>query len=203
MRLILVLLVVALYGCAELQPISDAERKKITSVAISDAVSKPPAMSYLGPGGSAGLMFGAIGGAIAASSIEESRKSFQQFVDRNGISIEKIVLEEVGAAVRRSGKFPVAGRPDPAAAVFNIAIFQYGFSIPHGFSSMLVPILGIRCELKDASGKLQWSASERVLPLGNPVEGSDPETIRNDPKAMEAAWRAAARHIAAAIVAAY
>jgi hypothetical protein len=68
---------------------------------------------------------------------------------------------------------------------------------------MLVPVLYIRCELKDADGKLVWSASERVLPLGNPVEPLSPEAVRSDPKAMEAAWRGAARHIAAEIAKSY
>jgi hypothetical protein len=193
----------ALAGCASVQPISDTDRKAVVAVAIAPQVAKPPAMYYLGPGGAAGLMFGAIGGAMAAGSIEESRKSFQQFVDRNGISIEGIVLDEVSAAVKRSRKFPLVDAPQPGAATLLVSIYQYGFSIPNGFSSKLVPILALRCELKDAAGKLVWSADDRLLTLGNPVEPSEPDAIRNDPRAMEASWRAAARHLAAAIVARY
>jgi len=150
-----------------------------------------------------GLAFGAIGGALSAGSIEESRKSFQQYVDKNGISVEKIVFEEVSAAIRKSGKFPLVAAPQPGGTVLVIAIVQYGFSIPHGFSSELVPVLGVRCELKDAAGKLLWSAQEHTRPLGNPVQSSTPDAIRNDPKAMEASWRAAARHIAATLAAGY
>jgi len=192
--------VVLVAGCASTQSISDASRKQISSVTIDPRVSKPPALFYLGPGGATGLMFGAIGGAVAAPSIEESRKAFQAYVDRNGISIEKVVLEEVSAAIRQSGKFLLVAQPQPGGATIVVTIFQYGFSIPNGFSSKLVPIVGVRCEIKDTAGKVLWSAQERTHPLGNPVEPAEPEAILNDPKAMEAAWRAAAKYVASAIV---
>lgn len=196
-----ILLLVA--GCASVQPISDADRKAVTAVFIGREVAKPPAIYYLGPGGAAGLMFGAIGGALSASSIEESRKSFQAYAERNGISIEKIVYEEVAAAAKASGKLPLVDAPRAGASTLIVSVYQYGFSIPNGFSSKLVPILALRCELKDAAGKLVWSADDRLLTLGNPVEPAEPEAIRNDPKAMEASWRAAAKHLAASIVAQY
>lgn len=203
MRLGWMLLLVWLSGCASVQPISDADRKAVAAVFIGREVAKPPAIYYLGPGGATGLLFGAIGGALSASSIEESRKSFQAYAERNAIAIEKIVYEEISAAAKASGKFPLVDSPRPGAATLVVTVFQYGFSIPNGFSSKLVPILGLRCELKDAAGKLVWSADDRLLTLGNPVEPAEPESIRNDPKAMEASWRAAAKHLAAAIVAQY
>ena len=203
MRLVLVFLIAVLSGCASVQPISDADRKKVTSVTINPNVTKAPDMYYLGPGGTAGLMFGIVGAIIAAPMLEQSRKSFQEYTEKNNISIERIVLEEVEGALRRAGKMPFAARPEPGAAVLHVAIPQWGFSVPHGFSGMLVPIMYIRCELKDAAGNVLWSSSERLLPLGNPVEPLSPETVRGDPKAMEAAWRGAARHIAAEIAKTY
>ena len=203
MRFVVVLLLAVLAGCAQVQPISDANRKKITSVAIHPEVAKPPTIFYLGPGGSAGLMFGALGGALAAGSIEDSRKSFQAYVDKHGISIEKIVREEVEAAARKSGRMPLVDKAAPESSSLIVTIQQYGFSIPNGFSSRLVPILYIRCELKDSGGVLVWSASDRTMPLGNPVEAVEPEKIQNDPAAMEGAWRAAARHLAAELMKGY
>ena len=198
-RTFALLALLALGGCASVQPISDADRKAITSVTINPSVTKAPDIYYFGPGMTAGLMFGAVGAIIAAPAMERSRKSFQEYTDKHGISLERIVLEEVEGALRRAGRMPLAAQPGPGAAVLHVAIPQWGFSVPHGFSGMLVPVLQIRCELKDAQGKLVWSSSERVLPLGNPVEPLSPDAVRNDPKAMEAAWRGAARHIAAEI----
>jgi hypothetical protein len=199
-QIFLVSLAILVAGCAATQTVSDPNRKQVSSVTISGSVAKPPSMFYLGPGGASGLMFGAIGGALAAQSIEDSRKTFQEHVDKNGISIEKIVLEEVSTAIRQSGKFRLADSPQNGGAVISVSIFQYGFSIPNGFSSRLVPIVGVRCEMKDASGRVLWSSQERTHPLGNPVEPIDPEVIRNDPKVLESSWRAAAKYVAAAIV---
>jgi hypothetical protein len=203
MRLVFVVIISLLAGCAELQPISDANRKKVSSVGIHPQVAKPPQMYYLGPSGAGFLFFGAIGGALGAGTIEESRKSFQSYVEKNGISIEKIAATEVEAAFRRAGKLPLTDKPGPDSAVLIVSIQQYGFSIPNGFSSLLVPILHLRCEVKDAGGNLLWTANDRLLTLGNPVEGLPPEKIQNDPVAMEGAWRAAARHLAASIAKSY
>jgi hypothetical protein len=52
----------------------------------------------------------------------------------------------------------------------------------------------------DAGGKTVWSAADRLLTLGNPVEGRPGEALRNDAKAIEGAFRAAARHVSASIV---
>jgi len=203
MRFAFVFIVSLLAGCAQVQPISDANRKKITSVALHPDVSKPPNIYYLGPSGAGFLFFGAIGGALGAGTIEESRKSFQSYAEKNGISIEKIVREEVEAAARKSGRIPLVDKAGADSAMLIASVQQYGFSIPNGFSSKLVPILYLRCELKDATGNLVWSASDRLLTLGNPVEAVEPEKIQNDPAAMESAWRAAARHLAAEIFKGY
>ena len=200
-RLAIAFFALLLVGCVAVQPISDAERRKVSSVVINEQLSKVPTIYYLG--GMGGLMFGAVGAAAGAQSMEDSRKSFQAFVEKSGISIDRIVLEEMTAAIQRSGKFPLAARPEPGGAAIDIFIAQYGFSIPHGFSSKLVPIVSIRCEMKDAAGKVIWSARDFTTTLGNPVEAVEPEAIRNDPKVMEAAWRAAAKHLAAAIVSGY
>ena len=202
-RTFLLLALLMLGGCASVQPISDADRKAVTSVAISPSVTKAPDMYYLGPGMTAGLMFGAVGALVAAPAMERSRKAFEEYTAKHGISLERIVLEEVEGALRRAGKMPLGAQSGPGAAVLHVAVPQWGFSVPHGFSGMLVPILYIRCELKDAQGKLLWSSSERVLPLGNPVEALTPEAVRSDPKAMADAWRGAARHIAAEIAKTY
>ena len=201
--LILLALSAVAPGCATTQLVSDPARNRISVVTINDAVTKPPAIYYLGPGGAVGLMFGAIGGALAAPGIEKDRMTFQQFVEKTGVSIENIARQEIEAAIRQSGKLAVADKPQPGAGTVRISVFQYGFSIPHGFSSMLVPILGIQCEVADASGKVLWSARDRLLTLGNPVEPVTPEAIRDDPKVMEKSWRAAARHIAASLVKEY
>ena len=85
-------------------------------------------------------------------------------------------------------------------ATLNISIPLYGFSIPNGFSSKLVPIVDIRCTLVDADGKVIWRSSGATHPLGNPADGETLSDFRSDPKLMEASWRTAARAVMAGIV---
>jgi hypothetical protein len=185
-----------LSGCGTTSLVSDPARKSISAVAISGNVAKPKQMFYLGPGDGGGLMFGAIGGALAAGPIERSRVAFQGFIEEKGISIEKIVREEVEAAVQRSGKLAVG----PGGGTLSISIIQYGFGVPHLASSYVVPIVGFKCDIVDAGGKIVWSTSERLSTLGNPVEAVRPEAMRDDPALIERSWRTAARHLATNII---
>jgi hypothetical protein len=188
-----------LAGCGTTSLVSDPARNQIKSVSIG-LVSKPPAMFYLGPGDGAGLMFGAIGGALASGPIERSRLSFQGFIEKNNISIERLAQQEVEASIRASGKLAIQPPDKAGQGQVSIKIIQYGFGVPHLLSAYVVPVIGIQCDVTDASGKMVWSASERILTLGNPVEEIKPEQMRDDPKLIEAKWRAALKYLADNII---
>jgi len=200
----LAFLCTVLVGCATStnQAISNSDKVKVTSVNLNEQVPYPSEMYYLGPGGSTGLMFGAIGGLLAAPGIEKERQTAQARTS-GGISIDRIVYEETLAQLRASGKFPLSERPIGGGATMQVSVTQYGFSIPNGFSSRLVPILRIQLELRDAAGHLLWADSRRTLTLGNPVESVDAEEIMRNPLAREAAWRQAAKALARALVESY
>ena len=190
-----------LVGCVTApQKMSEADRRAVTQVAVSPDVAKPPDIYYLGPGGGAGLAFGAIGAIVSEPGRADARASMRTFVEQNGVSIERIVLEEFTTALKASGKVPIADQPGRGAATINIVIRQYGLSIPNGFSSNLVPILYLECTMVDPAGKPVWSASDRLLTLGNPVEARPGEALRNDARAIEAVWREAAKHLSTMIL---
>lgn len=188
-------------GCVSApQRLADADRRAIRAVRLDPVIAKPAEIYYLGPGGGAGLMFGALGALATESGRQDARTSLRAFLDKYDVSIERIVLEEFGTALRASGKLPVADAAGPGVPTMKVAIRQYGLSIPNGFSSNLVPILYLECTLVDASGKTLWSASDRLLTLGNPVAPMPGEEMRNDPAAIETVWREAARHLSATIL---
>jgi hypothetical protein len=188
-------------GCAApTQRISDADKKAFKTVNISNDVKKPPLIYYLGASGSAGLMFGLVGALATQDARERQLKAFQEQVEKNGVFIERIVFEELEKAVRESGKLAVSDKPEPGAATLSVSIVQYGFSVPNALSSKLVPILHLKCDMADAGGRIVWSASDRVLTLGNPAEAVEAAQIRENPKVMENAWRTAAKAIAANIL---
>ena len=192
----LLALLFLLSACATTQNLSDEDRGKISVVRINSNVQKVPAMYYLGPGTGIFFAFGAIGGAVAAAASVEPGKALQEFAEKNGIFIEKIAFQEIDTALRQSGKLKVSDSGEATAATINVLVYQYGFSIPHGFSSNLVPVVAIRCEMVDAAGKVIWSANDTVLTLKNPAAPMSLEAMRDNPKSIEDAWRSAARRIA-------
>ena len=188
-------------GCAPApQKMSEASRKAIRSTVLRIDPANPATLYYVGPGDSTGGLFGAVGAIVTNPAREESRSTFRNFVEKNGISIEKIVREEFSAALRRSGKLLIAEAAGPGVATLNITIRQYGLTIPNAFYSTLVPLLSLTCEMADDSGKSVWSGSDRLSSVGNPIEAIAVEKFRSDPGAVEGAWRAAAKHVAANIV---
>jgi hypothetical protein len=196
MRGVLLAMLLVLAGCGTTQHVSDPARKSIAAASVSREVAKPPEMFYLGPGNAPSLMFGAVGGALGARGTANERQAFQTHIERSGISIEAIAREEVAEAARKSGKLAIVEPPAPGGATLVVSVFQYGFGVPNAFSSRVVPVVGIKCELLDGAGKLLWSASDRLLTLGNPVEPATPEELRDDPKRIEEKWRLALRHLA-------
>lgn len=189
-------------GCvAPTQQLSDADRGKLKAASINATVQKPAGMFLLAPGSSVGLMFGAIGGALSAGGIEDSRKAFTAFAEKNSISIEKIVREEVELALRESGKIVIANPGDAATPTINITVQQYGFGVTNLLGSKVVPVLTIKCDMVDNGGKVLWSSSDRMGPsIANPMESTTWESMRDNPKLIEEQWRKASRYLAKKIV---
>ena len=185
-------------GCASTQKMSSTDRQNLTNVKISTEVEKAPEMYYLGPG--IGMFFGAIGGAITAISQGPAKNSLQAFAEDNNIHIEQIVLEEANKAFKQSGKLSIIENQNIHSTSLNIEVSQYGFSIPNGFSSKLVPIVRIKCSLVDTLGKTIWSSNDYVTTLGNPAEASSMDELKNNPKLIEDSWRVASKTILANIV---
>jgi hypothetical protein len=198
----LIAAVLILGGCAATQKLSEQDRARFRTASISNTVEKAPQSFLLAPSGAnVGLMFGAIGGLAASGSLEDSRKSFEAYLEKNSISIEKLVREEIEGALRASGKLAIANPGDAAAASIKIAVPQYGFGVTHLLASKVVPVLWIKCDMVDEAGKLLWSANERMMPsVASPMESTTWEELRDDPKQLEEQWRKASRYLAKKII---
>jgi hypothetical protein len=199
-KLVLLALVVAVAaGCAASQQMSAEDRAKVKSAKVG-SVEKQQLFLLAPSGANIGLMFGAIGGAVTGSAAEDNQKVFLAFLEKNNISVEKIVREEVEAALRASGKLAIVD--DAGAPTLKISVPQYGFGVPHLLSSNVVPTMWVKCDLTDATGRLLWSANDRMLPsVANKVEPTTWEAMRDNPKKIEEEWRKAAQIIAKNIVA--
>lgn len=191
--------VLLLAGCVTTQPLSQQDRARVKTVVIDTGVQKPNQMYYLGPGGGVGLMFGAIGGAVVAGSEMSAGQALQMHAEKNNINIESIVLNEVASELKASGKLQIVDAGKAQDATLKITIKLYGFSIPNGFSSKMVPSLDFYCELIDEKGVKIFTAGDSVLPLGNPVDGVPVEDLK-DPQVIHRMWKAAAQSIAKKVI---
>jgi len=206
-----------LVGCATSQGLTEKDRSKIANISLDPNVARPKDMFFLDQGnalafslaaggGAAGAAVGGVKGVAVGAGVGAAGESFQspqsagqlllQNAERQGVLIEKITLEELASAIRSAGRIPIAEAASTGTAVLVLSIQQFGFSVPHSFSSDVVPLLSIKCELKDETGRVIWSASDRLLPLGNPVKPISIKDMYPNPKAMEDAWREAARAVA-------
>jgi hypothetical protein len=198
--------VVALFvltGCAApTQKMSSEDRSKVTAVRISDAQPKAQQLFLMAPSGAnIGMMFGVVGAIATSNSMESATDVFRQFAEKNNISIEKIVREEVTATLRESGKLQIAAETDANAPQLSINIQQYGFGVTHLLGSKVVPVMMFKCEILDQSGKVLWQAGDRVLPsIASPFDSVSWEQMRDKPEVIEQEWRKAARYLAKKII---
>ena len=200
-----VLYVVSLFmllaACASTPQLNPEARAHLGAVRIDAAIDTPSEMYFSSQASTlGGSVFGAIGGAVGATVDVSRGEELNRLAREKGIHIDQIVREEAGTAFQQSGKLNLTDGGGADVATLKISITMYGFSIPTGFTSELVPIVGIKCTLVDSSGKTLWSADQSTHPLGNPVAGKTRDQLLADPKLMDASWRAAAKSVMADIV---
>jgi len=127
---------------------------------------------------------------------ESAGNALRNLAETNGIFIEKIAFQEIDAALRLSSKLKVSDSGEATEAIINVTVIQYGFSVPNLFTTNLVPVVTIECEMVDAAGKVIWRERDSVLTLRNPAASMSLQTMRDDPKRIEIAWRLASKRIA-------
>ena len=99
-------------GCATSQRMSEADKAKISEVTVSVGAEKGQVFLMAPSGANVGLMFGAVGGALSGSSMAGAQIQFDDFLAKHNIAIDKIVAEEVAAAIQASGKAKVSQAPN-------------------------------------------------------------------------------------------
>lgn len=192
-----------LSGCASTQRLSEADRSRSKTVTISPEVKKGALFLLAPSGANIGLMFGAVGGAAASGSINDSQQAFDAFLKANSVSVETIAREEFEKVLRESGKIAIATQAQANAGlpVINVSVPQYGFGVTHLLGSKVVPVMYIKAEMTDSTGRVLWSESENMLAsIASPMESTTWEQLHANPKLIEDEWRKASRYLAKKMV---
>jgi hypothetical protein len=190
-----------LTGCASTQRLSEADRARAKTVVVNTKVEKGQLFLLAPSGANIGLMFGAAGGLAASGAINDQQAAFGAFLDKNAVSVEAIVRDEFQKVLRDSGKVAIATEANPALPVISVSVPQYGFGVTHLLSSNVVPIMQLKGEMKDSTGKVMWTESERMLPsIASPMEPTTWTQMHDNPKSIDEQWRKAAHYLAQKVV---
>lgn len=190
-----------LTGCASTQRLSEADRARAKTVVVNTKVEKGQLFLLAPSGANIGLMFGAAGGLAASGAINDQQAAFGTFLDKNAVSVEAIVRDEFQKVLRDSGKVAIATEANPALPVISVSVPQYGFGVTHLLSSNVVPVMQLKGEMKDSTGKVMWTESERMLPsIASPMEPTTWTQMHDNPKSIDEQWRKAAHYLAQKVV---
>lgn len=190
-----------LTGCASTQRLSEADRARAKTVVVNTKVEKGQLFLLAPSGANIGLMFGAAGGLAASGAINDQQAAFGAFLDKNAVSVEAIVRDEFQKVLRDSGKVAIATEANPALPVISVSVPQYGFGVTHLLSSNVVPVMQLKGEMKDSTGKVMWTESERMLPsIASPMEPTTWTQMHDNPKSIDEQWRKAAHYLAQKVV---
>lgn len=189
--------IVFLSGCATVShvPISAQKMQSIHSVYIDRNITKPKEMYAFVSGEEFGFGFGAIGGAVAGAVGEHASTSIQKYAEQNNIDIRTILYDQWTGQLRNTSLVALSPTPKTADAILRNDIIMYGLSIPHGFSSDYIPVLGVNAKLIQGD-QIIWQNSGRILPF---AAGGMPrykmKQILEDPNVLRKMWGAAAAKI--------
>jgi len=189
-----------LTGCATTIQMTPAEKQEIKTIKVSNNVSVPKDMSYMGPGMTYGLMFGVVGALAVGGKETSDADKMKAYVLQKKIFIQKIVKEQMIKALKSGTHYKLVSK-NPDATMY-LTIKSYGFSIPHGFSTELMPVLEVQGKLIDKQNKIIWEDQDRVIPLPFDTQGMPLHTwqqLVKAPELIRQSWTKAAEKVSVSL----
>ena len=163
-----------LCGCMATKRFSPADQKKIHTISISK-IENPKGAYYLPPSSTYLGVLAILANADMPKKIEDEALSNHIIV--GNMAYDKFVSE-------LSKKYKISNDGKNADANFEAKILHYGFSIPHGFSSNLVPVMSIHAKLVQGK-KVLWENNYIVNTLDG-LPQHRPDEIFTNPQIMRA-----------------
>ena len=226
-KIILYLLVLFFVsGCAipHSKKLSDADRFKLNLIQVG-SIKREPLMHYSGPLSirSAGAFFleaiGEFGNratfihpatqfagipfTVAAGALRHAELiEFQTLIEnKNNISIQQIILDEIITQLQRTGKIQFVGSHNEhlSSATLNITIPRHGFSNVF-FTPNLVPELSVVASLTDKDGKIIWQYRSDYSKNTDSVTATPMDEFKLRPELIKESWHAASKIVIANIV---
>ena len=172
--LILSYTLISLTGCATTKSFSPESKKNIHSISV-DKIKNPDVVYYYPPGA-------ALIGVIAIAMTKDVPVQLAKEAKDNNILISEMVRQKMLADLSHSSQFKLANDAKSADANLKIDITLYGFTVPNGFSSKVVPMLNLHAQLLQGANVV-WENSYFVNALDG-LPSNRPDDILHNPALM-------------------
>lgn len=209
---VLMFAVLFLAGCAN-QKFKPEYRTQIHTVKILPVSWKPREMSYMGReqawgaaigagvGTGVGLAAGAgkigtaaLGGAGFAAGLKAGDLASMSTVDAilynmetANINLGDLVKKSFEEKLAASGRFKIVGDNEPADAQIELTVFNWGFALTQGFSSVVYPTIAVNGVMKRGD-ELIWQRNEPITAFnGANTYGYEPLRYRTEPELVRTA----------------
>lgn len=183
---------ILLQGCATTTPLSAENRQSLHTITLDTTITKPKEIYILNNNQNNMMAFGGIiGGIIATSEGQNTSQQLATLADKNRIVIDKIVREELISQLKQQKQYRYQAK-GPADAILVVEIKLYGLTIPHGFTSELVPIIHLQGKLLK-NEKIIWQSTVHSSVLNSQdLPHHKWDEIMLHPKYLVEMWQVAA-----------
>jgi len=152
-RVIVMSILLAMAGCAGQKTIKTEDRGAIETVSVAPAVKVPNQPMVAGSEAGLAILFGAVGGAIAADAEKTNGQSFSEFLRISGIDVGQIVREQFTETLK-SHPFYGSRLTADGRCRLVLEVRAYGINKTNTFSANWVPNLNIHYLLLSPDGKV-------------------------------------------------
>jgi hypothetical protein len=176
-----------------------ADKQSIHTVSIDKNIFVPQNMYYMGANARGTLAIPLAGPSVALAVGAREAPAIQKFIKANGIRLDQIVRNQFIQQINQKTNLKVIDKGH-ADAQLVIMITGYGLSIPNGFHSELVPILGIKATLT-RNGQIVWIGQDYNSVLASGLLRYTWQQIQQNPQLLHQMWDSDAEKIIGRIVA--
>ena len=188
----------AMVGCGGHKTIKTEDRAAIESVSVAPGVKVPNEPMVVGSEAGLAILFGPVGGAIAADAEKTSAKNFSEFLRVSGIDVGQIVREQFTETLKSHSFYGSRLSPDGSYRLV-LEVRAYGINKTNTFSANWVPNLRIDYQLLSPDGKVlaeDWAMT--AMFSARPTFTT--EEMQANPQIVKQAFEKTASAVAAKLV---
>lgn len=188
----------AVTGCGGHKTIKTEDRAAIESISVSSGVKVSNEPIVIGSEGGLLMLFGAAGGALAASDGKTNAKSFSEFLRVSGIDVGQIVRQQFTETLKDHTFYGSRLSPEGRYRLV-LEVRSYGIIKTNTFSSDWEPSLRIDYQLLSPDGIVLAEDWAMTAPFSERPTFTT-EQMRANPQIVKQAFETTASVVAAKLV---